>query len=124
MRKAVPSSRPIIRDREHPSVTSVDMRESNIEKHLLDSCRKHGLLCLKFVSPQRSGVPDRVVIASSGTVFVEVKRPGRSMRRKQRAMANKMRRYGARVFSVNTIEQVDDLITDLLEGQVVDDEVA
>lgn len=100
------------------------MLEARVERYLLRACQKNGLLCLKFVSPQRGGVPDRVIIAPSGTVFVEVKRPGEHLRRRQRVMTKKMRRYGARVFAVNTMSEVDDLVAKLLADDARVPEVA
>lgn len=89
--------------------------EAEIEAHLLARCRRVGFLCLKFTSPARAGVPDRVVIARAATVFVEVKRPGGRLRRLQQVVIDKMRRAGAEVHVVDTIEGVDELVHELAE---------
>lgn len=92
-------------------------RESSVEDHLIAAARRHDALCLKFVSPGRTGVPDRILISPEfGTVFVELKRPGQvgSVRPKQRATHAKMRRYGARIFVVDTTADVDALIAGLV----------
>lgn len=86
------------------------VRERAIEEYLLNQCRAHRLLCLKFTSPARGGVPDRIVIGPSGTVFVEVKRPGEEPAKRQRIMHAKMRRHGARVYVVDDRAGVDSLI--------------
>lgn len=91
------------------------MIEQDVEAHLLARCRQVGLLCLKFTSPARAGVPDRVVIAPAGTVFVEVKRPGGQLRRLQQVVIEKMRQAGAEVHVVDTIERVDELVDELIE---------
>lgn len=50
--------------------------EKDIEKKLVNLVRKHGGLCLKWVCPGWSGVPDRIVLLPGGrVVFAEVKRP-------------------------------------------------
>lgn len=50
--------------------------EKDIEKALRDMVKKHGGLCLKWVCPGWSGVPDRIVLLPGGRiVFVELKRP-------------------------------------------------
>ncbi|MGW6602885.1 VRR-NUC domain-containing protein [Streptomyces sp. NPDC055036] len=89
-------------------------RERDIEGYLLSQCRAHGFLCLKFVSPARGGVPDRIVVAPRGTVFVEVKRPGDQLRKLQQLTHAKLRRYGAEVHVVDDKPSVDAFIVHLL----------
>lgn len=99
------------------AMTSSTRRERAIERYLLDSCRKVGFLCLKFVSPVRGGVPDRIVITPTvGTVFVEVKKPGEQPDPRQRITHSKMRRFGAQIHVVDDRRSVDRLIDRLLAG--------
>ena len=92
-------------------------RESAIERHLRKRCRENGFLCLKFISPARGGVPDRVVVTpTAGTVFVEVKKPGEQPEPRQRATHDKMRRFGAEVHVVADQQAVDRLMIRLLVG--------
>lgn len=50
--------------------------EKDIEKKLIDIVRRHGGLCLKWVCPGWSGVPDRIILRPGARViFVETKRP-------------------------------------------------
>ena len=52
------------------------MKESGVESHLFSRIRRIGGECLKFVSPGRAGVTDRIVILPGGeVVWVETKRP-------------------------------------------------
>lgn len=90
-------------------------REKTVESYLIQRCRTAGLLCLKFTSPARRGVPDRVVIgpAPGQTTFVELKRPGNTVRRDQREMHTKMRRYGAEIHVIDDEPGVDALIDQL-----------
>lgn len=94
-------------------------REETVESYLLQRCRAAGLLCLKFTSPARRGVPDRVVIGpeSGRTTFVELKRPGSQARRSQREMHAKMRRYGAEIRVIDDEKDVDALIAQLRPAQ-------
>lgn len=89
--------------------------ESDIEETLLRKCRKARMLCLKFASPARRGVPDRIIICQAGTVFVELKRPGEKPRADQRANHAKMTRYGAEIHTISTFAGIDALITDLAQ---------
>lgn len=91
--------------------------ESPIEGYLLKQCRNNGFLCMKFVSPARGGVPDRIVVTpTAGTVFVEVKRPGGDLERRQRVVHAKMRGFGAQIYVVDDEKSVDALIQHLHQG--------
>lgn len=90
------------------------MLEQKVEAHLVARCREVGFLCWKFASPGRAGVPDRVVVAPTGTVFVETKRPGGKLRRLQEQTIEKMRRAGAEVHVVDTVAGVDVLVERLV----------
>ena len=91
-------------------------REEVIERYLLQRCRENGFMCLKFVSPARGGVPDRLLVTPTGTVFVEVKRPGGHLDRRQRLMHAKLRRFGGKVHVVDDKAAVDELVARLLRG--------
>lgn len=47
------------------------MEESEIERFFVKECKKKGWLCLKFVSPSMSGLPDRIILAPKGRVFLQ-----------------------------------------------------
>lgn len=50
--------------------------EREIEGKLVAAVRRHGGLCLKWVCPGWSGVPDRIILLPGGRViFCETKRP-------------------------------------------------
>ena len=50
--------------------------EKDVEKSLCRMVGRHGGLCLKWISPGRAGVPDRIILLPGGRVmFVELKRP-------------------------------------------------
>ena len=53
------------------------MLERDIEAYLVDKVRAAGGVAMKFTSPQRRSVPDRIALLPGGRiVFVECKRPG------------------------------------------------
>lgn len=50
--------------------------EKDIERKLVDTVKRHGGKCPKWVSPGWAGVPDRLVLLPGGwIIFVETKRP-------------------------------------------------
>ena len=50
--------------------------EKEIEKKLIAMVKRHGGLCLKWVCPGWSGVPDRIILLPGARVyFIETKRP-------------------------------------------------
>lgn len=52
------------------------MRESQIEKKVVDYCRKHGIYTRKFTSPANRGVPDRIMLKNGKVLFLELKALG------------------------------------------------
>jgi hypothetical protein len=52
------------------------MLESQLERKLVEWCRKEGILTYKFSSPSHRGVPDRIFLYEERTMFLELKRAG------------------------------------------------
>lgn len=96
-----------------PATRARTPRENRIESYFRRQCRLYGFLALKFVSPARNGVPDRMVITPAGTVFVELKRTGEQPTRLQNAMHRKMRRFGAAVHVLDSVPAVDAFVRQL-----------
>ena len=53
------------------------MKESELERKVVEYCRKCGLLTYKFTSPSSRGVPDRIIIGKDKVMFMELKQPGK-----------------------------------------------
>lgn len=85
--------------------------ESELERRLVTEVRKAGGMCLKFTSPSTRGVPDRIVLMPGGVMsFVEVKAPGRRPSRLQEVMHHRLRSLGFRVFVVDEVEGIREVI--------------
>lgn len=85
--------------------------ESSIEKYFKAQCEKRGWLCLKFVSPSRRGVPDRLVIRSCARMaFVELKRPSGRLSILQMAMIRRLKAFGVEVHVIWSKEEAQELI--------------
>lgn len=95
------------------SAADGSLTENPVERYLLTQARRHGFLCMKFVSPGRGGVPDRILVAPAATVFVELKRPGQKPDARQRATHTKLRRHGAEVHVVDDRSGIDALLAEL-----------
>ena len=76
--------------------------EKEIEAKLVNTVKRHGGLCLKWVCPGWAGVPDRIVLLPGGKViFVELKRPkGGVISSRQRWWANKLKALGFQHFYI------------------------
>lgn len=86
------------------------MRERSVEEKLSRYIKDRGGLCLKWVSPGYTGVPDRIILMPGGRViFAEVKRPdlkdGRTPRQKR--VAEILTKLGFTVLTVHRVEDID-----------------
>ena len=74
------------------------MKESTIERRLVQGIKKAGGLALKFVSPGHAGVPDRLVLLPRGRViFVELKTEHGALTPLQIETHNQLRALGCEV---------------------------
>lgn len=93
------------------------LRESEVEGHLIGAVKDRGGLALKFVSPGRRDVTDRIVllpvpiehqrIVARYLRFTEVKRPGEVPRPSQLREHERMRAMGFCVDVFDTKEAID-----------------
>lgn len=83
------------------------MSEKQIEQKLVQAVRRKGGLCLKFVSPNFDGMPDRLILLPSGkTAFAELKAPGKKPRPLQVARHKLLMKLGFRVYTIDRAEQI------------------
>lgn len=77
------------------------MTEKNLEKRLKKEVEGLGGLCLKWVSPGFTGVPDRVCLLPTGiSWFVEVKKPGGVLSERQKFVRKQLFYLGIRASAI------------------------
>ena len=90
------------------------MREKQIEQKLVQSVRKSGGMCLKFVSPNFDGMPDRLILLPSGKIaFAELKAPGKKPRPLQLARHKTLMGLGFRVYVIDSAEQIGAILDEI-----------
>lgn len=96
------------------------MRESEIEKYLCKRVKTElNGRAFKWVSPGFNGVPDRIVLAPLGrTYFVELKAPGKKMRKLQEWVARELIKLGFEHRVIDTKEKVDEFIRQVQENEI------
>lgn len=93
------------------------MKESQIERRLVEGVKKLGGMCLKFVSPGTLGVPDRIIITAKGRViFVELKTETGRLTKIQRYVIGEMQKRGADARVVKGIDEVKELLAEIEGG--------
>ena len=93
------------------------MLEREIESKLREPIKALGGLCLKFVTPGFTGVPDRIILLPGGLIrFVETKQPGKKERARQRLVHGLLRKLGFIVYStVDSVEKINAIIEECRE---------
>lgn len=93
------------------------MKEKKIEQHLTQAMRRVGGFSFKWTCPNVRGVPDRICQFPSGqVVFVELKTTGQKVRPEQKRMLDFMSNRGSKVFVLDTLTAVDELIKHYTQG--------
>ena len=90
------------------------LAEKEIEKALVRTAKKMGGLALTFVSPGWDGAPDRIVLFPGGRIgFVELKRPGGTMRPLQIRRKKQLESLGFKVFCVDGTEKIPEALDEI-----------
>ena len=88
--------------------------EKAVERKLVEMCKENGVLCIKLLTYQFTGLPDRMCLFPGGIIiFVELKTTGEKPRKIQLAVHKKLRELGFRVEVIDTIEDVENLVFEL-----------
>lgn len=90
------------------------MSEKYIEQKLGSEVKKRGGLCLKFISPNLVGVPDRLVLFDGGLIaFVELKDKGKKPKPIQVKRIEQLRRLGFKVYVVDNKEMIRGVLDEI-----------
>ncbi len=93
------------------------MKEKVIERKLIAAVKAAGGIAPKFTSPGLDGMPDRLILMPGGkTAFVEVKATGCKPRPLQVSRHGMLRRLGFKVFVLDDVQQINDILEDVLNG--------
>lgn len=88
--------------------------EKQIEHALTLMVKARGGIAPKFVSPSFAGMPERLVLLPGGVfAFAELKAPGMKPRALQVARHEMLRRLGFRVYVIDGIEQIEEVLNEI-----------
>lgn len=88
--------------------------EKAIERKLVERVKKAGGLCIKLLTSQYIGLPDRLCLFPGGKIiFVELKSTGQKPRKIQVFVHNKLRDLGFQVEVIDSIEGVEKLVIEI-----------
>lgn len=91
---------------------TIYLSENQLEEKLRKKIKELGGIALKFVSPGRAGVPDRIILMPQGKIyFVEMKSPRGEVNPIQKYVFEKFEKLGFKVHILNS----DDAIKNFLE---------
>ena len=93
------------------------MQEKEIEEKLRKGIKEIGGLCLKWVSPGYTGVPDRLILLPGGIIrFAELKAPGKKERLRQKVVQRILSDMGFIVYSsVDSVDKVQHIVSECRE---------
>ena len=87
------------------------MRESDIEKKLVNEIRKMGGEAFKWTSPGNDGVPDRIVMLPGGRlIFVELKADRGSLSPIQKVQIRRIQKLGQDVEVVQGMDGLEEFL--------------
>lgn len=81
--------------------------EGKVEDYLIKRCKDNNILCYKFTSPGRRGVPDRICIGRGTVLFLELKALNGTPSKWQERTVERIRNHGCYADFAYSKEQVD-----------------
>ncbi len=100
------------------------MKESEIERWLVNQIKDLGGIADKFVSPGNPGVPDRIIVMPSGRIiFAELKTEIGRLSGIQKWQRQRYQKLGVDYRVVKGMKAARELVKELKEQEVMPDEV-
>lgn len=94
------------------------VRESSVEKFLVKKCEERGWRCLKFLSTNCVGMPDRLIVLPGGRVeWAEIKTDGGELTEMQKFRHEELRKLGHAVHVVWSKADADALVEEMERRQ-------
>lgn len=88
--------------------------ERELEQKFVMRLKGLGCMPIKLISPGLAGIPDRLLLIPGGIVwFAELKRPGGRLRPLQAHVIQQLRGLGFRVYIIDSMQAIDDLLADV-----------
>lgn len=84
--------------------------EKQLERKLSEELKKTGAMALKFVSPNKTGVPDRIILCNGWAGFAEIKTTGKNLSPRQRIVKKELEDLGFKYFIIDTIDTLKNCI--------------
>ena len=87
--------------------------EKDLEAYLVSECEARGWDAIKFTSPGRRGVPDRIIVAHYGVVvFCELKHPNGKgvLSANQEDEQSTIQKCGGYVYNIESVKGVKNLL--------------
>ena len=81
--------------------------EKRVEQRLVKRVKEQGGLCLKWVAPGTTGVPDRLIFLKGQVHLVELKDPKGVLSARQVFMIQQLSKLGIAVSVLSSVEEVD-----------------
>lgn len=89
--------------------------EKTIEQRLANLVKLNGGLCIKLLSDHINGLPDRLCLFPGRKIyFIELKTTGQKPRKLQLYMHSVLKRFGFDVFVLDSIQQVENFVNDIM----------
>lgn len=82
--------------------------ESSVEKSFASWCKDNDIVCKKMKTSDNRGWPDRMVILSGRTFYIEFKRIGKKPTAYQEYMHRLLRKLGFKVHVIETLEKAQE----------------
>lgn len=93
---------------------TIYLSESQLEKKFCEKIKKLGGMPLKFTSPGRAGVPDRIVLMPEGKIyFVEMKSSAGNISILQDYVFKKFSELGFKVHIINSVESLENFLSEI-----------